>query len=103
MVRASYRLVLVVGARRGHARRGPLCNGVCMPLNRQSSLDGIRGTAALIVLLSHTSLAGQTLAPWLNFGGTGHVGVYLFFVLSAYLVTLSFIRGGCLIAPYAIR
>lgn len=58
-----------------------------------SVLDGIRGLAVLIVLLSHSSGRGMALAPWLNFAGIGHVGVYLFFVLSGYLLTKSLLEG----------
>lgn len=54
---------------------------------RNLALDGIRGFAVLIVFLSHTAGRDQALAPWLQFQGIGHVGVYLFFVLSAYLLT----------------
>lgn len=49
-------------------------------------MDGIRGLAVLIVFLSHTSGRGQALAPYLQFHGIGHVGVYLFFVLSGFLL-----------------
>lgn len=83
-----------------------------MPIDRNAlaysakinpSLDGIRGTAALLVFLSHSSWAGQTIWPSLHFGGIGHVGVYLFFVLSAYLVTISFERDNCRLAPFFLR
>lgn len=51
------------------------------------SLDGLRGMAVLLVLLSHMSLAGIHLLPGLDFSGAGKSGVYLFFVLSAFLLT----------------
>jgi len=51
------------------------------------SLDGLRGLAVLLVLLSHMSLAGIDLMPGLDFSGAGKSGVYLFFVLSAFLLT----------------
>ncbi len=51
------------------------------------SLDGLRGLAVLFVLLSHLSLHGMNLIPLLDFSGFGKVGVYLFFVLSAFLLT----------------
>lgn len=54
---------------------------------RVAVLDGVRGLAVLIVLLSHTSGRGQALHPALSFQGIGHIGVYLFFVLSGYLLT----------------
>lgn len=50
------------------------------------ALDGVRGLAVIIVLLSHTSGRDQVLHPGLDFLGIGHVGVYLFFVLSGYLL-----------------
>lgn len=51
----------------------------------QPELDGFRGFAVLTVLLAHSSHAG--LHPFgLDFDHFGSVGVYLFFVLSAYLI-----------------
>lgn len=49
------------------------------------ALDGLRGLAVLIVVGSHLSNAGWLPQPGLS--GTGKSGVYLFFVLSAYLLT----------------
>ena len=49
-------------------------------------LDGLRAIAVLTVFLSHTSLRSQIVTPRLNFSGIGHVGVYLFFVLSGFLL-----------------
>ena len=51
------------------------------------NLDGLRGLAALIVVFSHTSNAGLFLVPGLNMSGTGKSGVYLFFILSSFLLT----------------
>ncbi len=48
-------------------------------------LDGLRGLAVLIVIGSHLSNAGWL--PWPNLSGIGKSGVYLFFVLSAYLLS----------------
>jgi len=56
------------------------------------ALDGLRGLAALLVVLSHTSIAGFYLFPDVDFRGAGKVGVYLFFVLSAFLLTSPFLR-----------
>jgi peptidoglycan/LPS O-acetylase OafA/YrhL len=53
---------------------------------RFGPLDGVRGIAVLIVFLSHTSGRGMYVHPQLNFTGIGHVGVYLFFCLSAFLL-----------------
>ncbi len=55
---------------------------------RIKPLDGVRGIAVMMVFLSHTSGRDQVLVEWLNFVGIGHVGVYLFFGLSAFLLGL---------------
>lgn len=55
--------------------------------NHLDALDGLRGLAVLIVLLSHLSNHGVLALPGLGFSGTGKSGVYLFFVLSAFLLT----------------
>jgi peptidoglycan/LPS O-acetylase OafA/YrhL len=47
-------------------------------------LDGIRAFAALLVIASHTNL--------LNLRGTGGVGVWVFFVLSGYLLSRPFVK-----------
>src|SRR3546814_20292617 len=60
------------------------------PRTRQQhydALDGLRGLAVLIVIASHLSLLGFGLVPGLPVGGIGKSGVYLFFVLSAFLLT----------------
>ena len=51
------------------------------------ALDGLRGLAVFIVFLSHTGNAGWHLFPGLDFRGTGKSGVFLFFVLSAFLLS----------------
>lgn len=58
------------------------------------SLDGLRGLAVLLVLLSHLSLHGMNLMGFLDFSGFGKAGVYLFFVLSAFLLTYQALGGG---------
>lgn len=50
------------------------------------ALDGLRGIAVLFVLLSHSSNMNIFIHDYLNFQRIGKVGVYLFFVLSAYLL-----------------
>jgi peptidoglycan/LPS O-acetylase OafA/YrhL len=47
----------------------------------------------LLVILSHASLDKMNMAPGLNFSGMGRVGVFLFFVLSAYLLDRQIIVG----------
>ena len=48
----------------------------------RTELDGIRGIAALMVLMEHT---------WGIFAGVGATGVWLFFILSGYLLSQPFI------------
>lgn len=50
------------------------------------SLDGLRGIAVILVLLSHSSFHHIYVHPALAFNGIGKGGVYLFYVLSAFLL-----------------
>lgn len=54
------------------------------------ALDGLRGLAVLIVLASHWSNVAMFPPPALS--GTGKSGVYLFFVLSAFLLTRALLQ-----------
>lgn len=58
------------------------------------ALDGLRGLAVLIVFLSHTSNIGWHLIPGVDFSGTGKSGVYLFFLLSAFLLSRNIAQQG---------
>jgi peptidoglycan/LPS O-acetylase OafA/YrhL len=60
---------------------------------RLQSLDGVRGLAVLLVFLSHASGREISNISWLNFHGIGIIGVYLFFVLSGYLLTRNLLSG----------
>lgn len=51
------------------------------------SLDGLRGLAVLMVVFGHMSRSGVHLHPRLDLVGLGTPGVYLFFVLSSFLLT----------------
>ena len=62
------------------------------PPTRLAALDGIRGLAVLMVLFGHLSNLGINPIPFTNFTGIGKIGVYLFFVLSAFLLTDQFLR-----------
>src|SRR4051812_28031078 len=55
--------------------------------NRYAVLDGIRGLAILFVFASHVSNFKGML-----FSGGGEFGVWLFFVLSAFLLSLYFFQ-----------
>ena len=57
------------------------------PTHFVAPLHGLRGLAALYVLLSHISVAGFVLVPGVSFLGIGKAGVLMFFVLSASLLT----------------
>jgi peptidoglycan/LPS O-acetylase OafA/YrhL len=54
--------------------------------DHNKALDGLRGIAVIMVLLSHSSNHGIYLLHDLRFNGIGIGGVYLFFMLSAYLL-----------------
>jgi peptidoglycan/LPS O-acetylase OafA/YrhL len=58
---------------------------------QEDALDGMRGFAALLVVLSHLSHAGLFPIPGLDLAGIGKPAVYLFFVLSAFLLTRQFL------------
>lgn len=77
-------------------------------LGHLDALDGLRGTAVLVVIASHLSNAG--LLPRPGMAGTGKAGVYLFFVLSAFLLArillarpLPALANARLWADYALR
>lgn len=53
---------------------------------RVPALDGLRGIAVLLVLLSHSSNEHLFFHPYINIGQSGRIGVFLFFILSAYLL-----------------
>jgi len=57
------------------------------PRLHEDALDGMRGIAALLVVASHLSHVRMHLIPGFNLAGVGKPGVYLFFVLSAFLLT----------------
>lgn len=73
------------------------------------SLDGLRGVAVLIVVVSHLSNSGMYLLPLVNLRGYGKSGVYLFFLLSSFLLTYPFLLKGrealdrMYLANYALR
>src|SRR5688572_16224746 len=59
----------------------PLDEGKRLP-----ALDGLRGLAVLLVLLDHASDAELYMFPGAVMNRAGKYGVYLFFVLSAFLL-----------------
>jgi len=71
-----------------------LASGAGLPLPQtglqtedSQAIDGLRGLAALIVVASHASNMGLHWLPGVSFSGSGKYGVYLFFVISAFLLT----------------
>lgn len=58
------------------------------------ALDGVRGLAVLIVFLSHCSNKSVNLIPYADFSGIGKSGVWLFFLLSSFLLTYPFVAKG---------
>jgi peptidoglycan/LPS O-acetylase OafA/YrhL len=62
-------------------------------IDRFEGADGIRGFACFIVLITHAvSMFFVDTVPYL--AGTGKFGVWLFFVLSAFLLTHRFLKMG---------
>ena len=59
--------------------------------NPEKSLTGLRGYAVLLVLLSHASNEGLLFHNKLSFSGAGRYGVFLFFILSSFLLTKQFL------------
>ena len=57
---------------------------------RIPALDGLRGIAVLLVVLSHMSISGMRPHPTIHFGGAGKYGVYLFFVISSFLLSVQY-------------
>lgn len=58
------------------------------PATHRPALDGLRGVAVLLVLCAHAANIGVKPLPFLDLSGCGRMGVFLFFVLSAYLLLL---------------
>jgi peptidoglycan/LPS O-acetylase OafA/YrhL len=76
--------------------------------NDHASLHGLRGLAVSIVLLSHLGNMNILVFFGFSFSGIGKYGVYLFFVLSAYLLSQPFfsaktVLDGPFLRTYAIR
>lgn len=59
---------------------------------RFDELDGLRGLAAITVVIEHLSNAGMRVAPGLFLGGQSRIAVWVFFALSAFLLTLQAIN-----------
>lgn len=57
-----------------------------------AALDGLRGIALLLVVGSHASHMGMDIVPGLDMSGTGKTGVWLFFVLSSFLLMHQFLH-----------
>lgn len=55
-------------------------------------LDGLRGVAALLVVFSHIHNRGAEIVPFFSFGGSGKMGVWLFFLLSSFLLSFQIIN-----------
>ncbi|MEY8210771.1 MAG: acyltransferase [Gammaproteobacteria bacterium] len=55
------------------------------------ALTGLRGLAIVFVLLSHANKAGFLLFEQFDFSGGGRYGVFIFFILSSFLLTRQFL------------
>lgn len=54
---------------------------------RFAELDGLRGLAAITVVLEHLSNANMPIVSGLPMGGQSRIAVWVFFVLSSFLLT----------------
>src|SRR4051794_40093700 len=63
-----------------------------MDRSRSAPLDGLRGLAALSVLVYHVALATVGAGAVAGAAGALHFGVPVFFVLSGLLLYLPFVR-----------
>ena len=75
------------GSARPHRLRELFMGTARSGAEQLDTLDGLRGLAVLVVVASHLSNLGMHLLPGLSLSGIGKNGVYLFFVLSAFLLT----------------
>ena len=69
-----------------------IANGRGLGVQDSAAIDGLRGFAALIVVASHASNLGMHWVPGVSLSGIGKYGVYLFFVISAFLLTLQWLQ-----------
>ena len=68
-----------------------------------SALNGMRGFAALLVICSHTSLREMYFLPNIDLSGIGKSGVFLFFILSSFLLIRQFnFNGRSSFSPIAL-
>src|SRR6266705_1419753 len=63
--------------------------------NQRAILDGLRAIAVLLVFLEHSTIGHEFMIRRdMDFAGVGRAGVFLFFILSAFLLTTSLIQSG---------
>jgi peptidoglycan/LPS O-acetylase OafA/YrhL len=66
--------------------------GTALRPTDSAAVDGLRGLAALMVVASHASNMGLHWIDGFSLAGTGKYGVFLFFVISAFLLTHQWLR-----------
>jgi peptidoglycan/LPS O-acetylase OafA/YrhL len=91
--RLSTAAELLISARMSDPGEGEMISGreLSHRIFQVDSLDGLRGLAVFMVFLSHTSNNDIPLFPFIDLSGIGKGGVFLFFTLSAFLLTYPFI------------
>jgi peptidoglycan/LPS O-acetylase OafA/YrhL len=71
---------------------------------RSAGLDGLRAIAALLVVVYHLQLVGNVpFGPLDPFVSGGSTGVWIFFVLSGYLLYRPFVGGEVDLRAYALK
>src|SRR3984893_10721087 len=72
------------------------------PAHRSNNFDFLRLIGAVLVIYGHASPLTGTVSPGFAANGVATIGVKIFFVISGYLVALSWLRDGNL-ARFLLR
>ena len=80
-----------------------MATGARVTQQKAYTLDALRATAALLVLMLHIAPLAKPLGVDIPWNGVGTLGVHLFFVLSGYLITSAVLSRSYTPRRYALR